>query len=315
MWGLQHVTDLIPSQAETLLSQAAASVKTVADIAASSDLPHPQLPTPGPVPRPSLLDSPEQQVDAPCMGSSRDYVQQSMQSVQVTAGDLYASPERGMVRTAGHASISRRQQKALRSGLLRLSPPVRQRRCDAAAAVLEPPTTLPPSPSLPAPSAPLEQSSSPCNKSQSPAAQVCKSGWKSSDDHAVLPNSHAAGSSSSNAAPGHQSTSSQPGTVSRGPDAEAGSDSPADAAGGRGDPGKLHPPDQGFQRVIRGRLPRKALAAELAAKAERQGSGVKAGPSGRPIPDFSSLSSDQQRVGPCLPSVYAVMFFFLCLKT
>ncbi|KAL3147107.1 hypothetical protein ABBQ38_015063 [Trebouxia sp. C0009 RCD-2024] len=296
MWGLQLVTDLIPSQAETLLSQAAASVKTAADIAASSDFPHPQLPTPGPVPRPSLLDSPDQQVDSTGTGSSRDYVQQSVQSVQITAGDLYASPERGMVRTAGHASISRRQQKALQSGLLRLSPPLRQRRYDSTAAVLEPPKTLPPSPPLPAVSAAPQQSSSPDNTSQSAAAQVFKPGRQSSDDHAALPNSHAAETSSSNAAPEHQSASSQPGAVSHGPGAEAGRDSSADAAGGMGEAGKLHPPDQGFQRVIRGRLPRKALAAELAAKAERQSSGVKAGPSGRPIPDFSSLSSDQQRV-------------------
>lgn len=289
MWGLQHVTDLIPAQAETLLSQAAASVRTAADIAASSDLPHPQLPTPGPVPRPNLLGSPDQEANS--QGPSRDSMQQSMQSVQTTAGDLYASVERGMVRTPGHARISSRHQKALRSGLLRLSPRVRQTPYGSAAAVLEPPRTLPPPPAPPTSSATSLRSRTPDNRSQ--AAQSATAQIPKSDDLSLEDSNSAKARPSASALRGAALHSPESASV----DSQAGGNSPADAAAARGAGwGKPEPPAQGFQKVIRGRLPRRALAAEMAAKAERQGSGVKAGPSGRVTPDFSSLSSDQQRV-------------------
>ena len=304
MWGLQQITDLVPAQAETLLSQAAASARTAADVAASSQIPQPRLPTPGPVPRPNILKTSEQQASSQGTGSSHDSRQLSMQGVQSTAGDLYASSERGMVRTAGHARINRRQQKALQSGLLRLSPPERQTQYGSAAAVLEPPNTDPSSYS-PALSASSTQSS-PCDsKSQStqpPHPQVPTSGQQSSDAHGAPSHPNAAADSSS--ASGQQTASShtspsQAGdtphspdseevTVSRVPDAHSRKD--------RAESGRFGTPERGTQRVIRGRTPRRALAAEIAAKAERQKSGVEAGPSGRVTPDFSSLSSEQQRV-------------------
>ncbi|KAL0045856.1 hypothetical protein WJX82_006850 [Trebouxia sp. C0006] len=58
IWGLQQVTDLVPVQAETLLSQAVAGIKTAAEIAAATpDVPQPRLPHPSPVPRPMLSTS------------------------------------------------------------------------------------------------------------------------------------------------------------------------------------------------------------------------------------------------------------------
>ena len=310
MWGLQQITDLVPAQAETLLNQAAASARTAADIAASSQIPQPRLPTPSPVPRPNILKSSEQQAGSQGTWSSHDSRQQSTQSVQNTAGDLYASSERGMVRTAGHARINRRQQAALRSGLLRLSPPEGQTQFGSAAAVLEPPNTVPPSCS-PALSASSTQSS-PCDSerpsTQLPNPHVPTSTQQSPDAHAAISESCAgvdpssaneqqrasSHTSSSQATAAPNSLDLEDVTVSGGLGTRSGKDRAA-AAPSRAESGRLGTPDQGPQRVIRGRTPRRALAAERAANAERQNSGVEAGPSGRVMPDFSSLSSDQQR--------------------
>ena len=291
MWGLQQMTDLVPAQAETLLNQAAASVRTAADIAASSDIPRPRLPTASPVPRPNLLRPSDQQASPQDTGSSHDSRQQSMQNVQKTPGDLYASSERGMVRTAGRPRINSRQQKALRSGLLRLSSPIRQAHYGGAAAVLEPPRTLPSSSSPPVHSAALAQSIPGDNKPQS--AQSANSSLSSSEqqshDHAAL--SNLGPDVDSSAANRHLDTSLEASPSQ----SRATSDSP-DSESTSSQAGSHRAVDQGFQRVIRGRTPRRALAAEMAAKAERQNSGAKAGPSGRVTPDFSFLSLDQQRV-------------------
>lgn len=310
MWGLHQITDLVPAQAEALLSQAAASASTAAGITASSQIPQPRLPTPSPVPRPHIHKSSEQQPGSQGMGSSHSK-QQSMQSVQKTAGDLYASSERGMVRTAGHARINRRQQTALRSGLLRLSPPEGQTQHSSAAAVLEPPNTDPSS-SSPAVSTSLNHRSL-CNSerqsTQLPNSQVPTSTQQSSDAHAALLDSDANVDSSSASRQQRASlhtSSSQAGaapnsldlnevTLSGDVEAHSSKDRAVAAASGA-DSGRLRTPDQRPPRVIRGRTPRRALAAELAAKAERQDSGVEAGPSGRVMPDFFALSSDQQRV-------------------
>ena len=311
LWGLQQITDLAPIQAETLLSQAAASARTAADIATSSQIPQPCLPTPSPVPRPTILNTSEQQAGSQGSESGRGSRQQSMQSVQNTAGDLYASSERGMVRTAGRARINRRQQKALRSGLLRLSPPEGQTQYRSATAVLEAPSKVPYFSSSPALSASPNQS--PRNsQSQSPQpldTQVPASTEQPSDAHAAPSKSSANVDSSS--ASGHlrgssHISSSQAGAASQSPDLEevtasglpdpdTGKDRSATAARGA-ESGRLGTPDRFTQRVIRGRTPRRALAAEMAAKAERQKSSGEAGPSRRITPDFSSLSSDQQGV-------------------
>ena len=326
MWGLQQITDLVPAQAETLLSQAAASARTAAGIAASSQIPQPRLPTPSPVPRPSILNASGQQVGSQGTEPSPDSRQQSMQSVQNTVGDLYASSERGMVRTAGHARINRRQQKALRSGLLRLSPPEGQRQHGSATAVLEPPNTVPTSPSSPALSASSTQSQSHDSKSQSTRTldtQVPASPQQLSDAHASLSESFAnADSRSASRKPRGSShtSSSQTGAAPNSPDLEdvtrsgvldphSGKDS-AVAAARRAEPGRLGTLDQCTQRIIRGRTPRRALAAEMAAKAERQKSGIEAGPSGRVTPDFSFLSSDQQRVS---HSHFCPWQFMMCM--
>ena len=300
MWGLQQITDLVPAQAETLLSQAAARVKTAAEIAASSELPQPRLPASSPVPRPSLLKSSEEPTSqgSGSADDSRQQSAQSMHSVQQTAGDLYASSERGMVRTAGRARINSRQQKALQSGLLRLTSPARHKRGNSALAVLDP-ETLPassPASSRPASSA---QSNSTDNNAQ-PAASASALASASTSASAFRSrqrsNNQAAPSGSDSSQPpvgSNFSTLPQPSSPtsraashSSSPDShrtEETTDRP-DAAGNRP------------QRVIRGRAPRRALAAEMAAKAERQSSGSKAGPSSRLGPDYSFLSSDQQRV-------------------
>lgn len=295
MWGLQQITDLIPAQAETLLSQAAASVKTAADIAASSEVPQPRLPAPSPVPRPNLLKSNE---EATSQGSasaddSGQQSAQSMQSVHQTAGDLYASSERGMVRTAGRARINSRQQKALQSGLLRLTSPTRQKRGNAA--VLEPPETLPTRSSAPSLSA-----SSTDNNAQSSAsasASASASDFRSRqkpDDQAAS----SASESGSNQSPASVNLNNLPQPPSLSSKAASHSSSAGIERAGVAEEttGKLGTAGKGPQRVIRGRAPRRALAAEMAAKAERQSSGGKAGPSTRLCPDYSFLSSDQQRV-------------------
>ncbi len=132
IWGLQQVTDLVPVQAETLLSQAMAGIKTAAEIAAATpDAPQPRLPHPSPVPRPMLSTSSQersQQADSAATASATSVQSEQQQSVQSVAGDLYAHSERGMVRAAAQARINPRQQKALQSGLLRLSPPCSRRR-------------------------------------------------------------------------------------------------------------------------------------------------------------------------------------------
>ena len=312
MWGLQQITDLVPAQAEALLSQAAASARTAAGIAASSQIPQPRLPAPGPVPRPNVVRASEQQASSQGTESSHDNRQHSMQSVQNTAGDLYASSERGMVRTAGHARINRRQQKALQSGLLQLSPLERQTQYGSAAAVLEPHSTLPSSSEAPALSGSSTQSS-PCDSrsqsTQPPNPQAPTSGQQPPDAHAAVPYSNGdvhSTRASGQQTPSSQTSSSQAGAapnspdvkeviVSGVPDSRSGKDKAAASARGE-ESGRLGTPDQGRQRVIRGRTPRRALAAEMAAKAERQNSGVQAGSSGRVTPDFSSLSSEQQRV-------------------
>ena len=303
MWGLQQITDLVPAQAETLLSQAAASARSAADAAASSQFPQPRLPTPSPMPRPNVLRPTEQRRGPQGVDSSHDSRQQSMQSVQNTAGDLYASSERGMVRTAGHARINRRQQTALRSGLLRLSPPVRQTQYGSAAAVLEPPKTDPSSSSSPPyPSASSAQSSPRDHQAESPpqpaTSQVSTSRQQLSHaslahtdtDSESISSSRPQTSSSQGGAASHRPHSQDPGSGATGPH---GSQGRAVGSAEGADAGRPNDPDQGRQGVIRGRAPRRALAA---AKAERQNSGGKAGPSGRVTPDLSSLSSDQQRV-------------------
>lgn len=304
MWGLQQITDLVPAQAETLLSHAAASARSAADVAASSQFPQPRLPTPSPVPRPNVLRPSEQQHGSQGTDSSLDSRQHSMQSVQNTAGDLYASSERGMVRTAGHARINRRQQTALRSGLLRLSPPVQQTQYGSAAAVLEPPKTDPSSSSPPSPSASSAQSSphdhQPESAPQPATSQVSSSRQQSSEAHASLVHTDTGSDSISASRP--QTSASHGGAASNRPQAQvtgSGATVPGSSKGrALGDAegaesGSPKDPDQGRQGVIRGRAPRRALAA---AKAEKQNSGAKAGPSGRVTPDLSSLSSDQQRV-------------------
>ena len=293
IWGLQQVTDLVPVQAETLLSQAMAGIKTAAEIAAATpDAPQPRLPPPSPVPRSVLSTSSEelsQQAapDSAAAAPATSVQSEQQQSVQSVAGDLYAHSERGMVRAAAQARINPRQQKALQSGLLRLSPSVQQRKSSgrrSTAAVLEPPEVATSSfgPSQSSPSA---------SASASPSASVPPSVLKSHDGIVLLlsrssdANSHQSQSSTSSARPAPQS-----------PEADS-TQSSARAVPDNADPASSGPraASDGPVRVIRGRAPRQALAAKKA-NAERQKSGSKAGSSGRANADYSFLSADQQQV-------------------
>ncbi len=291
IWGLQQVTDLVPVQAEAQLSQAMAGIKTAAEIAAATpDTPQPRLPSPSPVPRPMLSNSSQersQQADSAATAPATSVQSEQQQSVQSVAGDLYAHSERGMVRAAAQARINPRQQKALQSGLLRLSPSVQQRKSNgrrSTAAVLEPPEVASSSfgPSQSAPSA---------SPSASSSASVPPSLLRSHDD-SILPLSK---SSDANSHQSESSTSS-PRPASHSPKADS-TQSSARAIPGNAQPASSSPraAGDGPVRVIRGRAPRQALAAKKA-NAERQKSGSKAGPSGRATADYSFLSADQQQV-------------------
>ncbi|DBA73503.1 TPA: hypothetical protein ACH3X1_011529 [Trebouxia sp. C0004] len=291
IWGLQQVTDLVPVQAETLLSQAMAGIKTAAEIAAATpDAPQPRLPPPSPVPRPALSPPFEERsqqaaLDSAATAPATSVQDEQQQSVQSVAGDLYAHSERGMVRAAAQARINPRQQKALQSGLLRLSPSV-QRKSSArrsTAAVLEPPEVATSSfgPSQSSASAP-------------PSASVPPSRLKSHDD-IITPLSRSSDANSQSLDQSQSSTSSA-GPASHSPKADS-TQSSARAIPGTAEPalGSSSAASDGPVRVIRGRAPRQALAAKKA-NAERQKSGSKAGPSGRVTADYSFLSADQQQV-------------------
>lgn len=300
IWGLQQVTDLVPLQAETLLGQARAGIKTAADIAASSaEAPQLHLPTPGPVPRPTLSTSPHQQPQKPDMEGVLAAPAVPVDTQQSVVGDLYAHSEHGMVRTARQARINSRQQRALQSGLLQLSAP----RHRSTAAVLEPPeTAAPPSSSSvthrSSSSAQTAASEGPSHVSASRSDSQSQSLLRPHGDHATLPDSDSslvshhrldqtAQTSSSSSGSAHHNPGADPTPSSTKAISEAASTSPADASNIPG-------------RVIRGRAPRQALAAQKAADAERQKSGSKAGPSGRATADYSFLSADQQRVRPTI---------------
>ena len=292
IWGLQQVTDLVPVQAETLLSQAMAGIKTAAEIAAATpDAPQPRLPPPSPVPRPVLSTSSEERSqqaapDSAATAPATSVQSEQQQSMQSVAGDLYAHSARGMVRAAAQARINPRQQKALQSGLLRLSPSVQQRKSSgrrSAAAVLEP----------------LEVATSSFGPSQasasaSPSASVPPSLLKSHDD-IILPLSRSSDANSQSLDQSQSSTSSA-GPASLSPEADS-TQSSARAVRGNAEPASSSPSAASDRpvRVIRGRAPRQALAAKKA-NAERQKSGNKAGPSGRVTADYSFLSADQQQV-------------------
>lgn len=298
IWGLQQVTDLVPVQAEALLSQAMAGIKTAAEIAAATpDVPPPRLPPPSPVPRPMLSTSSEERSqqaapDSIATAPTTSVQSEQQQSVQSVAGDLYAHSERGMVRAAAQARINARQQKALQSGLLRLSPSVQQRKSNgrrSAAAVLEPPEV-----------ATSSFGPSQSSRSASPSASVPPSLLKSHDD-TILPLSRSSNANSQSLDQSQSSTSSA-GPASHAPEADS-TESRARAVPGSAErplhcwnasssPGAA---SDGPVRVIRGRAPRQALAAKKA-NAERQKSGSKAGPSGRVTADYSFLSADQQQV-------------------
>ncbi len=290
IWGLQQVTDLVPVQAETLLSQAMAGIKNAAEVAAATpDAPQPRLPPPSPVPRP-VLSTPSkersQQADSAATAPATLVQSDQQQNVQSVAGDLYAHSERGMVRAAAQARINPRQQKALQSGLLRLSPSTQQRKSSgwrSTAAVLEPPEVASPS------SGPSQFS-----PSASPSASGPPSLLKSHDD-IILPVSRSSNANNQSLYQSQSSTSSaRPASLS--PEADS-TQSSARAVLGNAEPASGSPraAGDGPVRVIRGRAPRQALAAKKA-NAERQKSGSKAGPSGRATADYSFLSADQQQV-------------------
>ena len=297
IWGLQQVTDLVPFQADTLMSQAMASIKTATDIAtASSAAPEPHLPAPGPVPRPTLSPPSDQQshdtkgVSSVHTTSNQTEAQQSVQSV---AGDLYAHSEHGMVRAAAQARINSRQQKALQSGLLRLSAPAQQKKSEgqrSAAAVLDPPKTAAP------PSASATDYPSASSQSRSPVSSTQPQPMlRSQDDHIGATSANCSSTTSSSLDNPDEGGPQLSRAVTGSPRAVSSS-----AQGNTGNAGAdVHSPGpaaNGLARVIRGRAPRQALAAQQAAKSERQKSGSTAGPSGRTAPDYSFLTPDQQKV-------------------
>jgi len=292
IWGLKQVTDLVPVQAETLLSQAMAGIKTAAEIAAATpDAPQPCLSPPSPVPRPALSTPSEERSqqaapDSPATAPATSVQSEQQQSVQSVAGDLYAHSERGMVRAAAQARINPRQQKALQSGLLRLSPPVQQRKSSgrrSTAAVLEPPEV-----------ATSSFGPSQSSASASPSASVPPALLKSHDD-ITLPLLRSNDANSQNL-DHSQSSSSSAGPAFHSPEADSTQSSArAIASNAETASGSPSAASDGPVRVIRGRAPRQAVAAKKA-NAERQKSGSKAGPSGRVTADYSFLSADQQQV-------------------
>ena len=296
IWGLQQITDLVPAQAEVLLNKAAASVRTAADIAASSELPQPHLPTPGPVPRPVLQPSGQEASTSNPAGDSRQ------QSVQDMPGDLYASSERGMVRTAGQARINSRQQKALQSGLLRLSSPQRLGKQGNAMALLDRPDTVQSTSSAPAlPDSLLQRSSQDASSRSASTPPSIRESTLASKQLVSDRKDGPASAKSASISSLRRSSKTLPRLSSRQRTAEPGSESASSSSSGdtaaqaaaEGRARTDATAGKGVQRVIRGRAPRQALAA---AKGERQMAGSNAGPSGRSTPDYSFLSSDQQRV-------------------
>ena len=149
IWGLQQVIDLIPTQADSLFRQAQASIKLASQTADLSTSSVPHLPPAGTVPRPDVIPKP---ADADPLQKSVSGAadrgqnlntgsQEGRQSMRSVAGDLYAHPKHGVTRSPSHMTLNIRQQKALESGLLKLTEA--EQKGSSPTAVLNKPAGLP----------------------------------------------------------------------------------------------------------------------------------------------------------------------------
>ena len=303
MWGLQQIIELAPTQAETLLNKAAASAKTAADIAAV-DMPEPHLPPSGPVPRPDLLPPVDQEGTSEDPDSDEERNRQYARSMQFTAGDLYATAERGMVRTPGKSRLSSRQKIFLQTGMMRFQAPPRQN--EVANVVSDAseyrfstryPTrvrSVVPKRPKPADTSPQQ----PASPELSPSAQQAsdsRAEAASKDSLASLqPSNSDAPSQASASAQQTRAVSDSPGSETTGASQSSGLEADESEAA----PKKKKMQGRPSRKVYRAMKAAQAEAeakAEEAAVAERQKSGSLASASGRLD---NILSPDQQRVRP-----------------
>lgn len=317
IWGLQQVTDLVPSQADSLFRQAQANIKLAT---ASADLSSfaPSLPQPAHVPRPyptPASDTPTPQQSASNAAQQRASLPSDKQSVGSMAGDLYAHAEHGVTRSPRQAILNVRQQKALESGLLKLSSSAS--RSSSSAAVLDRPPDTARQVSTPdvKSGTPNVQSAAPDIQSAAADTDIHKSVAQGGTAASVQPDKAApADADQGTAIQERINSNSQASSSSSQPPPKSASEADATpvppprgvwfALGPKADIAEQASPMQevktnGPKRVIRGRSARQALAAEAKA---RLASGNKASTSGR-APDYSFLSSEQQQVRKLVHSV------------
>ena len=296
IWGLQGMTDLVPSQADSLFRQAQSNIKLATETADLGSYPTPYLPPAAPIPRPALTsptDAATADVSGQAQGIQSAHAEasqqclQGQQNVQSGGGDLYAHAEHGVTRSPGRAQLNVRQQQALESGLLRLSQPRSNSRDSNTATAVAEPASEPVQTSLITPSV-LSKSSSQ-SSSSSPAAAPSPPLAPPAPSASPVPqpdqlllermssNSEASSSSSALPAP-PQSRQSDSGSSA--------ADSSPSGTAPRSPRGTWfrsetviqscnQQPDsraQGPKRVVRGRSARKALAAQAAADARAKSS-------------------------------------------